>query len=98
MRSKRQFNRSQSNSRKLNDSTIRAMIALLQRERHQYQTKVAELNTILDTERNEINSFLKDMQKILIDLERQRPSNVDLSTSPSNIQNVRICFCFIDSN
>lgn len=49
------------------------MIALLQSERHQHQVKVAELMAILDTERIETNLFLKDMQKILIDLERQRP-------------------------
>lgn len=98
MRTKRQFSRSQSDTRKINGSTIRTMIALLKHERHQYQSKVAELNTILDTERNEINSFLKDMQKILIDLERQRPSNVGISTSALNIQNVRIGFCFVDLN
>lgn len=96
MRTKRRLNRLPLDSRKTNASTIKTMLALLKRERHQYQIKVAELEGILGTERNEINSFLKDMQAILIDLERQRTSNATISTPTWNMQNrnVRIFHLF----
>lgn len=92
MRTKRRCNRFEYDTRNINYATIRTMIALLQNERHQHRLKVAELKAILDIERSEINAFLKDMQKILADLEGQRPPNDTFSPFAWNIQhrNVRI--------
>lgn len=83
MRSKRRLNPSQNESRGRSDyPKLRRMAALLQSERQQHQAAVTELRTILDKERTEVNVFLKEMQKILIDIERRWP--IDGSSSASS--------------
>lgn len=88
MRSTRRLNRSQNDHRSRVDcnSKIRRMAALLHSERQQNQVAVAELRAILDKERTEVNVFLKEMQKILFDIERRWPIDID-STSSWNNQN-----------
>lgn len=88
MRSKGRINRPQNDGRnRIYYSKIKAMAALLHRERHQHQVNVAELRAILDTERTEVNIFLKEMQKILVDIERRWPTDDASPASTRNIQN-----------
>lgn len=93
MRSKCQLNRSQNNnrSRLYYSKQIRRLAASLQNERHQHQVNVAELRAILDKERTEVNIFLKEMQKILIDIERRWPIDDASPASIRNIQNRNAC-------
>lgn len=101
MRSKRRLSpRSQSDSRSRIDyySKIGRMAALLQSERQQHQVVVTELREILDKERTEVNIFLKEMQKILIDIERRWPIDGTYPPSSSRNGNVSIQFQNNSSN
>lgn len=91
MRSTSRFNRFQYHSRKINYSTFRKMTVLLQTERHHHQRTVAELRTILNDERIEVNVFLKDMRTILNDMERQWP-NASAGNIHSRHAHVRVPF------
>lgn len=98
MRSQRRLNRSQNDSRtRMQYSKMRTMTALLQSERHQHQVIVTELRAILDKERTEVNTFLKEMQKILIDIERRWPIDDASPASTRDIpnRNVRIKFNYL---
>lgn len=69
MRSKRRILKNNiENSRNMNFEYARKMARILQMERKRHQATVTELRTILKEERDEINTFLKDMKKILDDM------------------------------
>lgn len=69
MRSKRRIQKNAiENNRKMNCEYARKMARILQMERERHQATVTELRTILKEERDEINTFLKDMKKILDDM------------------------------
>lgn len=96
MRSKRRLNRSRNDSRNRSEySNLRRMAALLQSERQQHQAIVAELRTILDKERTEVNGFLKEMQQILIDIERRWPiDGTSSAASSASINNRHVSIKF----
>lgn len=73
MRRKHRINSTNFESRRTN-AMVRAMAVLLQKERQQHQTTVTELRTILKEERMETNVFLKDVKKMLDDMQQIWPN------------------------
>lgn len=75
MRSRR-VNRNLRENRLVNqNSMMKSMTLLLKNERQKHQATVDELKTILKEERKETNIFLKDMKKLLDDMEHIWPTN-----------------------
>lgn len=74
MRSKRRSKNVTHFEMQNNNSIVKAMAVLLQKERQAHQATVAEFTTILNNERTEVNIFLKDMKKMLNDMEPLWPN------------------------
>lgn len=68
---------------------MRMMAAILHRERQHHQATVDGLRTILDQERTECNIFLKDMKKMLDDMEQYWP-NQPFHSSTNHIQQTHV--------
>lgn len=68
MRSKYRIQKPSLESRRMCHNSARKMAVILQMERKRYRATVAELQTTLQNEREEINLFLKDMKKLIDDM------------------------------
>lgn len=68
MRSTRRIQKKIVEHRRIMCDSAKQLALLLQIERQRHQATVAELRTILKEEREEINSFLKDMKQIIDDM------------------------------
>lgn len=80
MRSKRHMKVISTENRIIkSNSIVKTMASILQRERQQHQATVLELQNILKDEREQTNIFLKDMKKILDEMESNE-SNTSLNT------------------
>lgn len=94
MRSKRHIKIFTTENRIIKSNLIvKTMASILQRERQQHQTTILELRNILKDEREQTNIFLKDMKKILDEME----SN-ELNTSLNTIHVIQIIFIFFHCN
>lgn len=68
MRSTRRIQKKIVEHQRIKCDSAKQLALLLRVERQRHQETVAELRTILKEERDEINSFLKDMKQIIDDM------------------------------
>lgn len=74
---------------RINYTSARKMAAIVEIERRKHEATVAELRTILQEERQQINVFLKDMRKILNDMPIE-----SFNTTSSQIHVISVPNCF----